>query len=95
MTDWHYGVITTLIVLSLWSTWVSGNKIKLFQRGVIEPFTLAVLGGATISIYRAISGGWQVWDEVLAFFTGVALLVIIVKGKRGTLGAGREEDEED
>lgn len=90
---WWCGVLTTLIALPLFFTLASGNKIKLFQGTVIVPFFPAFLAGATFSIYRIINGGWQVWDEILAFFTGVALVVIIVKSIRRTLGPSKGEDD--
>jgi len=97
MSDWHYdwfyGFITTLLVFPLWATWLSGNKIRLLQRGIGEPFMLALLIGVPISIYSAVSGDWHGPQEALALSTGVALLVTIMKGKRGTLVA-KEEDEE-
>lgn len=94
MSDWHYGVITTLLVFPLWATWLSGNKIRLFQRGVIEPFILAFLGGIGVFIGAIVSSNWNVPDTILALFLGLALLVMIVKGKRGTLGTEEEPEEE-
>jgi len=65
MSDWHYGVMTTLIVLPLWSTWVSGNKVKLFQRGVIEPFMIGFLSGLGVSVASIVTGDWE-RDEISA-----------------------------
>jgi membrane associated rhomboid family serine protease len=94
MSDWHYGVVTALLVFPLWATWMSWNKIMLFQRGIIEPFILAFLAGIAISIASAISKNWSVWDTVIAFCTGIALIVIITKGVRGTLMPTEEEEED-
>ena len=94
MSDWHYGVITTLLVFPLWVTWLSGNKIRLFQRGVIEPFILAFLGSIGVIIGAIVSKNWSVFDTTLSFIFGLALLVMIVKGKRGNLGAEEEPEEE-
>ena len=93
MSDWHYGVITTLLVFPLWATWLSGNKIKLLQRGMGEPFILALLGSLGVLIGAIVSKGWSVPDTILALFFGLALLIMIVKSTRGTLVA-KEEDEE-
>lgn len=94
MSDWHYGVIATLLVYPLWATWVSSNKIKLFQRGVIEPFALAFLGSIGVIIGAIVSKNWNVFVTILSLLFGLALIVMIVKGMRGTLGAEEEPDEE-
>ena len=94
MSDWHYGVITTLLVFPLWATYVSGNKVKLFQRGIIEPFILAFLGSVGLLIGAAVSKNWGVFDTILALVSGLAILVIIIKSKHGTLGADKESDDE-
>ena len=94
MSDWHYGVITTLLVFPLWATWLSGNKIKLFQRGILEPFIIAFLGSIGIFVGTMLSKSWSVSDSILAIFFGLAILVIIVKGTRGTLVAKEEDNDE-
>ncbi len=93
MSDWHYGVIATLLAYPLWATWVSGNKIKVFQRGVIEPFVLAFLGCIGVIIGAIVSKNWNVFVTILSLLFGLALIVMIVKGVRGTLGAEEESDE--
>jgi len=94
MSDWHYGVIATLLAYPLWATWISGNKIKLFQRGVIEPFALACLGSIGVIIGAIVSKNWNVFVTILALLFGLALIVMVVKGTRGILGAEEDLDEE-
>ncbi len=92
MSDWHYGVITTLLIFPLWATWLFDNKIKLFQRGILEPFMVAFLGSIGVFIGTIISKSWNVWDSILATSFGLALLVMIIKGIRGTLSVKEEDD---
>ncbi len=62
MTDWHFGVFTTLIALPLYATWLSGGKVSLLQRGIGEPFFIGLLGGVGIVIGSAVTGNWTVWS---------------------------------
>ncbi len=93
MSDWHFGVFTTLILLPLFQVWLSGGRLKLFQRGVGESFFLGLLGGIGIVIASIVRAEWTVWEQVMAFAVGTALLVLTVKGVRGSLS--KEAKEED
>ncbi len=99
MTDWHFGVLTTLIALPLYATWLSGGKVSLLQRGIGEPFFIGFLGGITIVIASAVTRDWTVWSYILAFIVGIAVVVLIVKSVKGTLSREAEqslkEDEEE
>ena len=95
MSDWHFGVFTTLILLPLFEVWLSSGRLKLLQRGVGEPFFLGLLGGIGIVIASIVRAEWTVWEQVMAFAVGIAVLVLIVKGVRGSLSRETKEDDED
>ena len=88
-----WGVVIGCMILPVWANWLSDDGIRLSQKGIREPFILGLLSGIGGSIGYIVRG-IDVEGIVLCFFTGVALLVFIVKSIRGTLITKKEAEED-
>jgi hypothetical protein len=82
--NWFCGVLSASLIYPIWANWVSGGKIKIGQRGIYEPFILALLGGVLVII------GWIVSRQslgvgliALSLSMGAATLILIGKWLKG------------
>ena len=85
MIDWLYGIFTALIVFPLYVSWSSSGKLSVFLRGMFEPFAIGFLGGIMLLVMRLVANGWTKLDSIIGFAIGIAVVVLVSKGVRGTL----------
>ena len=94
--DWFNGIVTACLILPLLANWLSGGKISLSQRGIVEPFLIGLLCGVGESISVIVNRQeWEADRILLSLATGIALSVIIVKSVRGNLITKEDEEEDD
>ena len=92
--DMLWGVVIGCMILPIWANWLSNDRIRLGQKGIIEPFALGLLAGIGGSIGLIVRGIETAGEIMLCVFTGIALLVVIVKSIRGTLITKGEAGED-
>ena len=92
--DMLWGIVIGCMILPIWANWLSNDRIRLGQKGIIEAFSLGLLAGIGGSIGLAVRGIDTAGEIMLCFFTGIAVLVVIVKNIRGTFITKKETEED-
>jgi len=92
--DMFWGVVIGCMILPIWANWLSDDKIRLGQKGIAEAFIFGLLAGVSCSIGLIIRGIETAGEIMLCVFTGIAVLVVIVKSIRGTLITKKEAEED-
>jgi hypothetical protein len=92
--DMLWGVVIGCMILPIWAIWLSNDRIRLGQKGIVEPFILGLLAGISGSIGLIVRGIETVGEIALCVLTGIAVLVVIVKSIRGTLITKKEAEED-
>ena len=92
--DMLFGVIIGCMILPIYANWISADRIRLGQKGIFEPFALGLLAGISCSIGLIIRGIETPSEIILCVFTGIAILVFIVKNIRGTFITKKEAEED-
>jgi len=92
--DMLWGVVIGCMMLPMWANWLSSDRIRLGQKGIAEPFIIGLLAGIGGSIGLIVRGIETVGEIMLCVFTGIAVLVVIVKSIRGTLITKEEAGED-
>ena len=92
--DMLWGVVIGCMILPIWANWLSNDEIRLGQKGIAEPFIVGLLAGISGSIGVIVRGIETVGEIMLCVFTGIAVLVVIVKSIRGTLITKKEAEED-
>ena len=89
-----WGVVIGCMILPIWANWLSNDRVRLGQKGIAEPFIVGLLAGISGSIGLIARGIETVGEIMLCVFTGIAVLVVIVKSIRGTLITKKEAEED-
>ena len=92
--DMLWGVVIGCMMLPIWANRLSSDRIRLGQKGIAEPFIIGLLAGIGGSIGLIVRGIETVGEIMLCVFTGIAVLVVIVKSIRGTLITKEEAGED-
>ena len=89
-----WGVVIGCMILPIWANWLSNDRIRLGQKGIGEAFIFGLLAGIGGSIGFIVRGIETPSEIALCVFTGIAVLVVIVKSIRGTLITKKEAEED-
>lgn len=91
-TDWFWsGIVITTIVFPLWASMYSDNKIKIFQRGMFEPFILGLIGAMGFVVQGFRDPEFEGMGLIIGILMVIAIVVLLVKRKNKTLGNPNEK----